>query len=356
MNSENLLKKWGCAILWLGLAGVSCYWTEQSLALFMEDFRPEILIWILTIAFFIIASYGTKLIVDALNQDVYIEHRRRTFWIGVVLTFVFWLLISMPTNTHTIFYKSHITSTVQEDISTTSKYLTQIKNREVTDSAYYKWHDEIYSKFKIVLDEFEGRKSGNSGSGKLVRSYLMDINQLLESQMPGSSIKFNDQAMNSTNPQIFTNYENQFINALEKIRIAKYQAPQEAIDKAENCLEILSNINDSILYLSQSGKISDSIIAQAAANVKIGYGVISKNHKYVNFNHDNNGLNDKDQYVPKKEGEHTQTKIERQKSAYNTWVDFLQGKYPLSFLYAIFVALLVDIAAFMFFDFAFKKQ
>lgn len=38
------------------------------------------------------------------------------------------------------------------------------------------------------------------------------------------------------------------------------------------------------------------------------------------------------------------------------FVDFLQGKYPASFWYYVILSILVDIAAFIFFDIAFKRN
>ncbi len=129
METENL-KNWGALIAFVVLAAISCWATEHSFHLLLNKFMPDAFVWGLTIAFFIVASYGTKLIVDALNKDIWIDHRRRTFWIGTVLLLVFWLLMSMPTNTHTFFYNHDIGNKVQEDLATTSAYLEQIKNRQ----------------------------------------------------------------------------------------------------------------------------------------------------------------------------------------------------------------------------------
>lgn len=355
MDTNEQLKRWGCVILYLALAGASCYWTEQSLALSLPKFRPEILIWILTIAFFIIASYGTKLIIDALNQDVYIDHRRRTFWIGITLTTIFWLLLSMPTNTHTLFYNSNIESTVQDDISTTTKYLTQIKNKEIFDTlAYNKTAKELDELWANVREEFEGRMSDSPGSGTLVNKYLDELNERIRKELSDKTkgVKFNTASYNSRDPRILENYKNQYTSLLNEIELG-YRVSQEASEKANDYIKKLDVLNDTIAILAQAGEIPERVINQANQVVKNGYNLIKENYNYVNFNVDTkNGIDDKAIYIQ----ENPQTKIERQRSVYNTWIDFIQGKYPLSFLYAIFVALLVDVAAFMFFDFAFKKR
>ena len=43
-------------------------------------------------------------------------------------------------------------------------------------------------------------------------------------------------------------------------------------------------------------------------------------------------------------------------SVIDVWIDFFKGKYPVSFLFYVLLSVLVDVAAFIFFDFAFKKR
>ena len=54
----------GSLVAFLILAGISCWATEKSLHLLLPAGWPEVLVWGITIAFFVMASYGSKLIVD----------------------------------------------------------------------------------------------------------------------------------------------------------------------------------------------------------------------------------------------------------------------------------------------------
>ena len=74
MNGKALFKI-GAILFYLVLAAYSCWATTHSLHLLMPTV-PTILVWGITIAFFIVASFGTKLIVDSLNQNVYQENRK----------------------------------------------------------------------------------------------------------------------------------------------------------------------------------------------------------------------------------------------------------------------------------------
>lgn len=49
----------GCGLAYIVLAGISCWATEQSLHLLLPAGWPEILVWGITIAFFVVASIGT---------------------------------------------------------------------------------------------------------------------------------------------------------------------------------------------------------------------------------------------------------------------------------------------------------
>lgn len=51
------------------------------------------------------------------------------------------------------------------------------------------------------------------------------------------------------------------------------------------------------------------------------------------------------------------TKVSRLLSVYDVWVDFFSGEVGgLSFIFWIIISVLIDVAAFIFFDIAFKKK
>lgn len=349
MKTENL-KNWGAFIAFLILAAISCWATEHSFHLLIK-WMPEPFVWGLTIAFFIVASYGTKMIVDALNKDLWMDHRRRTFWIGVVLVFIFWLLMSMPTNTHTFFYNHNIGNKVQEDLTTTSTYLEQIKSRQNVDSAYYVVHDQVNDKFKLVEAEFNATGgTGHRGNGEYVRKLLGEINPILEKEIPGSSIKFNDAkwAWNNADQKILTGYETQKNRSLEQIKDQNYKVSKTAAGEAAEDIRKIGLMTDTIKVMVETGSIHEDIITQAEGVILSGYTCVKNNQKYVKFD------NQKDKKLYTAENLETNTK--RMFSVIDVWIDFFKGKYPISFLFYVLLSILVDVAAFIFFDFAFKKR
>lgn len=347
--TTEILKRIGSLVAYLGLAFISCRATEHSFHLLMDNWMPEAFVWLLTIAFFIVASYGTKMFVDALNYDDYMDHRRRNFWIGIVLVVVFWLFMSMPTNTHTFFYNQNISEKVQEDISTTTKYLEQIKDRQNVDPAYNTLHDDVNKKFTELTDEFNGiGQSGKSGGGEYVRQIMRSINAVLEKELPGSSIKFMDDYYNVHNQAILTAYENSMNYSLERIKDKNYKVSTTAADEASEAIRKLKIMNDTIKTMSEVGDINEDIIKQTNSVLVNGYTCVKNNQKYVKFTNDS----DKQLYT----AANIETRTKRMLSVIDVWVDFFHGKYPLVYLGYVLLSILVDVAAFMFFNFAFKKN
>lgn len=344
----NNFKRWGSLLAFIVLAGISCWATEHSFHLLIK-WMPEAFVWGLTIAFFIVASYGSKLIVDSLNKDLYLEHRRRDFWIGTVLVLVFWVFMSLPTNTHTFFYNHNIGNVLQDDIAHTNGYLIQIKERVVVDSTYYGVHEEVNKKFNELTDEYNGiGYTGKAGGGEYVRQKLREINSTLERELPGSAVVFNDAMFNSKDPAVLSSYEAQMNKSLEQIKDKNYKvAASEAKGAAED-IRKLELMNDTIKTMVELGDLHEDVITQAEGVILSGYSRIKNDKKYVKF------VNETDEELYTQANLETRTR--RMLSVIDVWLDFFGGKYPLSFCFYILISILVDVAAFMFFNFAFQRE
>lgn len=131
--NESPLPKIICAVAYACFAGISCWATAESLHLLLSTL-PLAVCWIISIGLFLIASYGTKLMADSANTDIYMERRGAKFFCGMGILLAFWLVCSMPTNTHTFFYRNTIAERVADDIASTQGYLVQIKDNVVTET------------------------------------------------------------------------------------------------------------------------------------------------------------------------------------------------------------------------------
>ena len=84
-------------------------------------------------------------------------------------------------------------------------------------------------------------------------------------------------------------------------------------------------------------------------NLNQGYSTIKTYQQFVDFKNDG----DKEAYTCS----NPQTKVSRLLSVYDVWVDFIKGELGgLAFVFWILISILVDVAAFIFFDIAFKKR
>lgn len=346
---DNRFKFIGCFLAFLILAGISCWATEQSLHMLLPAGWPEVLVWGITIAFFIVASIGTKLIVDSLISHNYIENRKGKFWGGLLLVICFWLLMSMPTNTHTFFYNDKIGSTISKDIETTNKYLQQVVEKGTSSSLTLDEEgkalkDAVEEQRTHIVKQFNGDEPPYlRGNGKQIAEHLQIINKLLNSSIE------QDPRYNSTDPSIINGYQIAINKALAEA-LRTHTISEQSVNSARNQIKRLNILSDSIQNHIASGSISEEEIRQCEKELKDGYNIVETNKTFIDFD-----PNSDDEEVYTKENAETRTK--RMSSVIDVFfIDFLKGKYPGSFWYYVILSILVDVAAFIFFDIAFTKK
>lgn len=339
----------GCGLGFLILAGISCWATEQSLHLLLPAGWPEILVWGITIAFFVVASLGTKLIVDSLSSYVFVDNKRLKIFGGVLLVLFFWLLMSMPTNTHTFFYNDKIGSVITKDIETTNKYLLQIVERGtastlVLDSVGTVMKDQVEEERRHIVAQFNGDEPPyRRGNGVKIGEHLNNINKILKSQLQ------QDPRYNSTDPTILNKYHVEINKALAD-GLKTHTISEQSAQAAKRQRSRLAALNDSIQDHIASGSLSEPEIKQCEKELKDGYNIVATNKLFIDFDKDSD---DKEVYTK----ENAETRTKRMASVIDVFfIDFLHGKYPASFWYYVILSILVDIAAFIFFDIAFKNK
>lgn len=309
---------------------------------------PEVLVWGITIAFFAVASIGTKLIVDSLMSHEYVENRKGKLWGGVVLVVFFWLVMSMPTNTHTFFYYDTVGSTISKDIQTTNNYLQQIIDKGTSSTVVL---DEEGTRIKNLVEDqrthivkqFNGDEPPyKRGNGEKIADHLKIINDTLH-----SSIKQHPD-YNSTNPDILKWYQVEIQKALDH-SLRTHTISDQSVQSARKQKARLKALNDSIQDHIASTSLTEAEIRQCEKELKDGYNIVSANKSFIQFDKDSD---DKEIYTK----ENAETRTKRMSSVKEVFVDFIKGKYPGSFWYYVLLSILVDIAAFIFFDIAFMKK
>lgn len=350
MNDNTFVKIFTLAGF-LIFAAVSCWATAESLHLLLPSW-PNAFCWAITIGFFFIASWGTKMIADSLNQDIDMENRGATLVGGIIIVLIFWLVCSMPTNTHTFFFRNLIDQKVTTDIASTQGYLTQIKDNTVTEARIQARCAEIENQVNVKLQSLEAEIKNpiNPGNGPETEKILGEIAQILgvakinKLSGKGHSVNEKKALYDAYRETILTMLKNKKMNIVKEMSPSNDNYRKTAAKDYKNLELTKEYIDNGTLSLTNADDVKT-----VCNNLNQGYSTIKSYQQFVDFKNDE----DKQAYT----AADPQTKVSRLLSVYDVWVDFLAGKEGgLAFIFWIIISILVDVAAFIFFDIAFKKR
>lgn len=350
MEQKNYLK-----ILWVAafaaFAAVSCWATAESLHLLLSTW-PLAMCWVVTIGFFIIASIGTKMIVDSLNQNIYMEKRGMRLIGGLIIVLIFWLVCSMPTNTHTFFYRTLINDMVTTDISTTRGYLGQIKNNTNNKNQAAVKVNELKNNVDVLLGELEAeiKNEANPGFGPKSKDILrrmaalLGVDKIEPLTFKGTSKQDRDKLCDAYRTKVYILADSKATNIMAHILSPNTDNLKEVKHDDENLALVKKYIDDQTIDLNDAEDIKD-----VCDKLNTGYNTIKKNKEFVNFS----SKADEAIYT----ADNPVTKVKRMIDVFKVWEDFLKGEFAgHGFIFWVIISILVDIAAFMFFDLAFKKE
>lgn len=349
MNKTNY-KKILAAIGFLVFGGVSCWATAESLHLLLSTW-PEAFCWAIAIGFFIVASIGFKMIVDSFDMKTYNEHRGRSLVLGIVLVIVFWLFVSMPTNTHTFFYRNLINQRVTTEIGTTQGYLAQIKDGTVTQDRINARVVDFKNQVETKLGQLEAeiRNEANPGQGPRAKDILADFASLLDVpeikplSYKGTSQQEREVLCREYRKMIYALRDAKIRNIISEMTPANNNFRKVAERDYKNLEVIKKSINGGNIDVNDADDVK-----MVCDKINEGYSTIKMYSQFVNFKNPE----DKAAYT----ADNPQTNVSRLLSVYDVWVDFVTGKLGgLSFVFWILISILIDIAAFIFFDMATKK-
>lgn len=347
---ESNYKKILFIVGFLIFGAISCWATTESIHLLLPSW-PKVFCWAMAIGFFVIASLGTKMIVDSLNQNIYMERRGTNLVLGVILVIVFWLFISMPTNVHSFYYWSNAGTMFTNDIGTTQGYLAQIRDNTVTEKKIKDRVSSFKSEVEIKLGQLENeiKNEANPGNGPKAKEILGDFASMLEvpTVKPLSYVGKSKQDREALCRQY-----RQMIYRLRDARIKgiidEMTPPNDKYRKVAK--KDYDNLNLVKQYIDEEKlDVNDAKdIKTICDKIDAGYNTVKTYSQYVNFKSNE----DRAAYT----APNPKTKVSRLLSVYDVWTDFLKGKEGgMSFVFWIIVSVLIDVAAFVFFDLAFKK-
>lgn len=205
---------------------------------------------------------------------------------------------------------------------------------------------------QVIALENEIDNIANPGFGDKAKSHLDKIATTLQiSHIPVLSYT-------GTTPkqikQLKQQYRTMIYELLKKRKQelqTNYSSPQEKLFKPEATLLIknIETMEEHIANMGAQGTIDNNIISQADIVLKKSYAVIRSYADFIDFRSEA----DKNHYLTNDQV----TKISRMLSVIDVWKDYFAGRFVgRGFLFWIIVSILVDVAAFIFFDIAFKKR
>lgn len=350
MNQINYFKLFSL-LAFAVFAGFSCWATAESLTLFNAKI-PVILCWVVAIGFFVLASFGTKLILDSLNQNIFCEKRGLKLTLGIIMVFVFWLLFSMPTNTHTFLYRDNIHKMTSKDLTVSNEYLKQLADNQIAEQTYQAEVNQFKNEITILKDDFlteitnpanpgYGRNSVEKRSRLIRRLGIPQAEGLLTpSNLANASKEQLDEVRRLLSIQIDT-----LINIAEK-QIRQQYPENNAIDQAKSYLNenacIQEKIEEDEINLNDRDEVSKVVKV-----LERDYELIANNKKAINFNE-----RDADTF----KGKNPEPSVKRLMSVYDVWLDLFRGDlHAAGFAFWLVISILVDVAAFIFFYLATKR-
>ncbi|MBQ7388617.1 MAG: hypothetical protein IJW01_04550 [Paludibacteraceae bacterium] len=273
----------------LVVAAVSCWATASSFMLIIP--LPWYVIWAMTIVFFVFASFAFKMIMDALHNDGSVENPKVKLWGGIALLIFTWVIISLPTNAHTFFYKLQIGNVVTEDLKTTETYTEQLANAEkqniskVDSAKYFATVRYCNNELKLFKDEATG--TGPSGKRFIDRYSLQHIHNLNNelSNYGKYAIVLPQTTRNDLDTK--TEVDNAQLNLDRSLQELKkdFMVSTRNANQARKDLQNIQVMKTVIDSLAQVGLISspssEEIIKQAEGILILAYSNIKTNEPYI---------------------------------------------------------------------------
>lgn len=349
MGNQKLKLLW--LFFFLAFAAVSCWATVESLALSLNQI-PKWVFWIAVVGIYILTSILTKVIVDCFNPDIPMDGRNAKLFGSILGIMLLWLCFSMPTNTHTFFYRK-----MGKDVALKELYFLNTELFKLTDENLYKeyynkqWEDYV-TKVKSKQKSFEAQVDNPQqyGHGEKAEEILQQIESAL-GLSKGTFQRLNIVGANSIKQRTMIKqyYDNQINAQLEIQRkehannlesnLKGFRQEAKKVSKIKNDVSTtIDELNDATLdqnqVLDKATKVAQN--SRAMLDAKYGYLIVDPAYKTQKV-----------------------YSLDRLRSIFKVWQDYLGGEFKgknYGLIYWILLSVIVDLAAFLFFNLAFKSE
>lgn len=349
MNGENKFLKIFSLVAFVAFAAVSCWSTTESLFLTLEnaDDFPKWVLWIAVVGLYVLTSICFKLMLDTFNQNIYMEKRTVKFAVSLLGVVILWMVFSMPTNAHTFFYKQMAKNTAVKELIHIDGELQELSN----ETAFLATYNNKWNKFeaKILGDlaaiKAEIRDFQNPGHGDKTEARIVDVEDDLGLKTGTiARLKARNNSLKELN-KVCEHYDKAI---KEQLEIKKEQhdnnVNRELADFKEEMKPIArlrQDIDKTLKELEDDQFDKEAVLKNARKIINTAYDKLGSKFK---------GLYSYDENVYRSDRLIKVTKV---------WEDYLKREFKdtdYTLWYWILISIIVDIAAFAFFDIAFKKE
>jgi len=356
-----------CALAFIFFAIISCITTAHSLTLtfglsFMPDWAVFVTMFIVAFFVYILTSYCFKQMIDS-NNDAYCASihkstraRKIMFWRGLLGVIFFWLVISLPTNIHSMLFVKEAKDVAKAELGAQREVLDEqykMTDHEIID-AFHTDSATLMQKVGDLRERFEAEVThqGRPGLGDSAKAILNRIEIVCNRKIGSYFITTGVQKIVPTDivkmydPKIFSLRD----STISKIKGNYYvRLDRKYKDK------LMSHINEIDATLVG---LDNAIISIDDAHIAIN-NIYNTNESLKNAIYDKmETLKDKEKgHVPENVERYHRYRLSRLYNVYHAVVDdFFNKRLPFDMLYLILCAAILDIAALVFSGIAFRGQ
>jgi hypothetical protein len=345
MEQNKFLKIFAISA-YLVLMFVSCWATVESLRLLLPSW-PVVFFWAVSVIFFVVASMGTKLIVDSFNQRVRIDNRGWRLIGGILLLTVFWIIFFLPTNTHTFFYRSVIKDVLVDELTNTKGLLQNLSDEGEAGRIIEQEKNDFRNKIAALFANYssEINNPGLIGSGERADNVLIEMEKELG---PIQRLILRSNSLHDR--RIFLDEMGRLITVLLESKLTTYDTKLRNINSGLDKKSIRK-------LITEIQKIQNKISVMPTSNdepTQLTRDILTQSFAIIN------------QYSDVLKQTYPNARvllayplpmIVKLDSVVEVWKEFFAGKYAdRGFVFWIIIAALIDIAGFIFFDIAFKNR
>ncbi len=348
MNGENKFLKIFALFAFIAFAAVSCWSTTESLFLTLESAQiPKWVFWISVIGLYVLTSICFKLMLDTFNLDIEMENRTVKLIFSLLGIILLWVAFSTPTNTHTFFYKQMAKKVAVKELKHVDSELANLTDTTIYMGRYMDEWNEYEGKVKLALDQLKHEIDNPQrvGFGPEAESKLASIEDLFKVKTGTIDRRATRNTSKKERNEVCRYYDNVVKDQLN-IKKEQHDTKVKAFlinfqEKNKEVLPIRRNIGKVLNDLDNPSYDREVVLKQARQVIEKSYAVLESSFG--------------DLYKP----DSNVYRSDRLIKVTKVWEDYFKGEFnstDYTLWYWILLSVIIDIAAFVFFNIAFKEE